>query len=116
MLFNHMDLLDLRILHKHPRKENLTASLDLLDLICLQEIHGKDEFLHAFQILAPRFQLFGMFARNNANAGGLAMCIHKDVLLGNAIVTQVVTCQCRDHIVNLRSGGQGIGRQRSLRA
>ena len=29
--------------------------------IWLQEVHGRDEFLHAIQVLAPRFRLFGTF-------------------------------------------------------
>ena len=34
------------------------------NIICLQEVHGKDEFLQAIQVLAPRFQLFGSFPGN----------------------------------------------------
>ena len=72
-----------RFPHKLPGKEHnyfglLTGSNDI---ICLQEIHGKDEFLHALQITAPRFKLFGTFIPNNANAGGSAICIPKDLLL-----------------------------------
>ena len=37
---------------KHSYFSRLTGSKDI---ICLQEIYGKDEFLHALQILAPRF-------------------------------------------------------------
>ena len=69
------------------------------DIICPQEIHGKDEFLQAFQVLAPRFQLCGSFIPNNANAGAPAICNHKNLLLDDAFLTHVVTCQCRDHIV-----------------
>ena len=28
-------------------------------VICLQEVHGKNEFLQAIQVWAPRFRLFG---------------------------------------------------------
>ena len=44
----------------------------LLDLRFLHKLqsHGNDEFLHALQVLALRFQLFGTFIPNNANAGG----------------------------------------------
>ena len=41
------------------------------NIICLQEILGRDEFLYAFQVPAPCFQLFGTFIPNNANAGAL---------------------------------------------
>ena len=43
----------------------------------------------------------------NAFAGGSAICIHKD-LLPDDVVTQVNTCQGRDHIVNVRSGCQSL--------
>ena len=32
------------------------------------------------------------------------LCIHKDLLPEDAIVTHVITCQGRDHIVNVQSG------------
>ena len=34
------------------------------------------------------------------------MCIHGDLLPEEAIVTHMVTCQGRDHIVNIQSGRQ----------
>ena len=77
-------------------------------LVCLQEIHGKDENVQAIQILAPRFWLYGAFIPNNVNAGGSAICIHKDLLSDEARVTHVVTCQSRDHIVSIRSGGRNL--------
>ena len=58
------------------------------------------------QVLSPRFQLYGTFIPGNANSGGSALCIHKDLLLDDAVVTHVVTCQGRDQIVNARSGCQ----------
>ena len=39
----------------------------------------------------------------NANAGGSAICIHEDLLPDDAVVTHVVTCQGRDHIVSMWS-------------
>ena len=99
---------------KHNYFSRLTGSNDI---ICLQEINWKDEFLHALQVLAPRFQLFGRFIPDNANAGGSAICIHIDLLPDDAVVTHVVTGQGRDHIVNIRSGVRSLGgRQRPLRA
>ena len=29
------------------------------NILCLQEVHGKDEYPQAFQVLAPRFRFFG---------------------------------------------------------
>ena len=55
--------------------------------ICRQEVHGKDEFLQAIQVWAPRFKFFGIFILSNENAGGSAICIHKDFLLEDATVT-----------------------------
>ena len=71
-------------------------------------VHGKDEFLQAIQVLAPRFRLFGTFLPDNENAGGSAICIHRDLLPEDAIVTHVVTCQGRDHLVNIRSGRHSL--------
>ena len=71
--------------------------------LCLQEVHGKDEFLQAFQVLAPPFKLFGTFIPGNENAGGSAICNHKDLLPEDAIVTHLITCQGGDHIENVQS-------------
>ena len=92
-------MLDLRFLHKFgsARKHNyFSLHTRSNDIICLQEIHGKDEFLHALQILAPRLQVHGTFIPNNAIAGGSAVCICKYLLPDDAVVTHVVTCQGRD--------------------
>ena len=48
------------------------------------------------------------FLPGNANAGGSAICFHKDLLSDDAIVTHVITCQGRDHIVNVRSGRRNL--------
>ena len=61
------------------------------NVICLQEVHGKDEFLQAIQVLAMRFKLIGMLIPGNENAGGSAICIHKDLLPEDAIVTHMIT-------------------------
>ena len=69
---------------------------------------GKGEFLQAIQVLAPRFRLFGTFLLDNENAGGSAICIHRDLLPEKAIVTHMITCQSRDHLVNIRSGRHNL--------
>ena len=71
-------------------------------------MHGKDEFLQAFQVWAPRFRLYGTFIPGNAKAGGSAICTRKDLLSDDANVTYVITCQGRDHIVNVRSGCRNL--------
>ena len=86
----------------------LKKLLDNNNIICLQEVHGKDEFLQAIQVLAPRFRLFGTFLLDNENAGGSAICIHRDLLPEEAIVTHVVTSQSRDHLVNIRTGRHSL--------
>ena len=77
-------------------------------IICLQEVHGKDEFLQAIQVWALRFKLFGTFILGNENAGGSVICIHKDLLAEDAIVTHMITCQGRDHVVNVQSGRKNL--------
>ena len=32
---------------------------DTNNILCLQEVHRKDEYLQAIQVLAPRFRFFG---------------------------------------------------------
>ena len=88
--------------------KDLKRLFDTNNIICLQEVHGKDEFLQAIQVLAPRFQLFGTFLLDNENAGGSAFCIHRDLLPEEAIVSHVITCQGRDHLVNTQSGRRNL--------
>ena len=52
---------------------------------------------------ALRDFVFGTFLPDNENAGGSAICINRDLLPEDALVTHVVTCQSRDHLVNIRS-------------
>ena len=96
---------------KGTENSNSNISNRLLDnnnIICLQEVHGKDEFLQAIQVLAPQFRFFGTSLPDNENAGGSAICIHRDLLPEEAIVTYVITCQGRDHLVNIRSGRHNL--------
>ena len=83
---------------------------------CLQRVRGGDEFLQANQVLAPRFRLFGSFLPDKKNAGGSAIYIYKDLLPEEAIVQHAVTCLCRDHLVNIRSGRLNLYCQRPFRA
>ena len=84
--------------------------LDNNNITCLQEGHGEDVFLQAIQVLAPRlsFFFFCIFIPGNEDAGGSAICIHKDLLPEDAIVTQMITCQGCDHIVNVQSGRKNL--------
>ena len=84
----------------------LRKLLDNNNILCLQEVHGKDEYLQAIQVLAPRFRFLGTFAPENENAGGWAICIHRDLLLEEAIVSHLITCHGRDHIVSVQSRRQ----------
>ena len=68
------------------------------------DVHGKDEFLQAVQVLAPRFKFFDTFIPDNENARGSSTCIHKDLLREDSIETHMITHEGRDHIVNMTSG------------
>ena len=49
------------------------------------------------------------FINNNIVCpGGSAICIHKDILPEDAVVTHVITCQGRDHVVNVQSGRRNL--------
>ena len=85
--------------HRESKLIYLKKVLDHNNNICLQEVHGKDEFLQAIQVLAPQFRLFGTFLPDNENAGGSAICIHTE----EVIVTHSMTCHGRDHLLNIRS-------------
>ena len=71
----------------------LKKFFDTTNILCLQEVYGKDEYRQAIQVLAPRFWFFGTFIPVNENAGGSAICIHRDILPQGAIVTHLITCQ-----------------------
>ena len=64
-------------------------------------MHGKDEFLQAIQVLAPRFRLFGTFIPGNENAEGSAICIHR-----NFCLRMLLWHLGRDHVVRVQSGRQ----------
>ena len=68
----------------------------------------KDEYLQAIQVLAPLFRFFGTFLPDNENAGGSAIFIHRDLLFEGAIVSHVIVCQGRDHLVNVQSGRHNL--------
>ena len=59
------------------------------NILCLQEVH---------------LGFFGTFIPENENAGGSAICSDRDILLEEAIVTLLITCQGLDHLVNIQSG------------
>ena len=103
-------LLDLFTPEKGIENSNSNISKRLFDanILCLQEVHGKDEYLQAIQVLAPRLQFFGNFIPRNENAGGSAICIHRGLLPEEAIVTHLITCQGRDHLVNIQSGRHNL--------
>ena len=72
--------------HKYVKK-----LFDTNNILCLQEVHGKDECLQAIQVLAPRFRFFLVRFPGNENAGGSAICIHRDFLPEEAIVTHFLS-------------------------
>ena len=94
------------------RQRNRESKLNYLRrlsdaIFCLQEVHGRDEFHQAIQVLAPRF-FSGTFIPGNENAGGSAICIHRGLLPEEAVVTHLVICQGRDHLVNIQSGRHNL--------
>ena len=61
---------------REQKHHYLKRLADKNDVVCLQETHGKDEFLQALQVLHPQFRMFGTFIPDNVNAGGSAILIH----------------------------------------
>ena len=74
---------------RRTESSNSNISRDSLianNILCLQEVHGKDEYLQAIQVFAPRIRFFWYtLLPDNENAGG------------SAILTHSVTCHGRDH-------------------
>ena len=63
--------LDLFSPNKRTESSNSNISKDSLNpttFLRLQEVHGKDEYLQAIRVLAPRFRFFGTFIPDNENA------------------------------------------------
>ena len=80
-----LDLLSQKKKNREFKLKYLKRLFDANNILCLQEVHGKDEYLQAFQALAPRFRIFGTFITDNENAVGSAICIHKELLPEEAI-------------------------------
>ena len=59
-------------------------------------------------MLAPQFRFFVTFFPDNQHAGGLAICIHRDLLPEGAFVADVNTIHGRDHFVNFQSGRNNL--------
>ena len=104
-------LLDLRLPHKFPGNRNITTPADL----------SKTSTSSAFTKYMGRTNFFGLFKCSHHVSNSLvrlhqtmqtqgcsAICIHKDLFPDDAVVTHVVTCQGRDHIVNVGSGCQSL--------
>ena len=83
------------------RQRNREFKLKYLKRLFDQEVHGKDEYLQAIQVLATQFQFFGTFIVDNENAGGSAICIHRNLPPEGAIVSHVISCQGRDHLESI---------------
>ena len=60
------------------------------DIICLQETHGKDEFLQSIPALHAQFRMFGTFMLNSVNAGG-SSCFTMRLSLTKSHVKGVTT-------------------------
>ena len=54
------------------------------------------------------FSFLGTFIPDNENAGGSAICINKDILPEGAVVSHVIACQGRGHLLNTYNVGDTI--------
>ena len=100
-------LLDLRLPHNFPRNRNIIISDDLSKKTtssALKKYMKRTNFVMLFKCSHHVANSLVRLYQTMQNAGGSAICIHKDLLPDDAVVTHVVTCQGRDHIVNVRSG------------
>ena len=88
---------------RDQKNHYLKRLADKNDVVCLQETHGKDEFLPALQVLHSHFRMFGTFIPDNVNAGGSAILIHKGLLPDHAVIAHGTTQQERDHVIRIRT-------------
>ena len=77
--------------------------LDNNNIICLQEVHGKDEFLQATQVLVPRFGFFWYFQSWKRECRRIGHLHPQELLPEEAIVT---LAKAVTHIVRVQSGRQ----------
>ena len=98
---------DLQHLHNCPENRNTSLLRGLLRIMmsfAFKKFTGRMNSSRIFRfLLVPQFRLFGTLKPNNLNAGGSAICIHKKLFLGGAVISHVITCQGRDHIVSIHS-------------
>ena len=85
------------------QKHHLKRLAEKSDVVCLQETHGKDEFLQAQTVLHSQFRMFGTFIPDNVNAGGSAILIHEGLLPDHAVIGHESTQQERDHVFRIRT-------------
>ena len=75
---------------------------DSNDVICLQETHGKIEFLQALLVIRS-FTKVKAFVNDQVNTGGSPTIIRKTLLYDDTMVTHVTTQIGRDHFVKIHS-------------
>ena len=86
----------------------LKKLFDTNNILCLQEVHGKGRVSPGYSGGGSAISFFGTFFPDNEKAGGSAICIHRDNLPEEAVVTLLNMCQGRDHIVNIQSGRHNL--------
>ena len=79
-------------------KDSLTPTTFYVSMRCMERL----SIFRLFRCWL-RDLVFWYFFPENENAGGSAICIHKDLVPEEAIVTHWVTCDGRYHFVNIRS-------------
>ena len=84
------------------------SSLTPTTFLCLQEVHGKGRVSPGYSGGGSAISFFGTSFPDNEKAGGSAFCIHRDSLPEEAVVTLLILCQGRDHIVNIQSGRHNL--------
>ena len=69
---------------------------------------ARTSFFKLFKCWLHNFVYLVLFLPDNENLRGSAICIHRDFLPEEAIVTHLVTCHGRDHGVNIQSGRHNL--------
>ena len=104
--------LDLFFPNRRTESSNSNISRDSLAptiFYVFQEVHGKDEYLQAIQVLAPRFRFFfvPLFLITKTREDRLSAFIGT-FYLKRLLMTHLVTCRGRDHLVSIQSGRHNL--------
>ena len=77
-----------------------------IDVVCLQETHGRSVFSRAVSTISSQWHMVGTFVDGLVHAGGSAILVRKSPLQGGCVRENVVIHIGRDHLITLRAANR----------